>query len=304
MGVFRFKRFEVSNERSAMKVNTDGVLLGAVTEVFPADKTVLDIGTGTGTIALMAAQKLADRDISPNIFTVKGIDIDFPSAEEAALNFRNSPWSRHMAAERIGFTAFSERPGLYDIILSNPPYYDNSLQAPDKRRNAARHVGGAGFEEQREGKESGEEAGDNERKVESESLSYREIAGYAAEHLAPNGRLSVILPADQEQSLLRHARSCGLFPWKLMRIRTVEHKQPSRIIVQFRPRLWYVALAQGSDGQTNLGQVFTDGVSFIPPAEVSCGAAIPEPIETELTLLDKEGRRTSQHASLVTDYLL
>ena len=85
MSVFRFKRFEVTNDRSAMKVNTDGVLLGAAMTIKSSDRRLLDVGTGTGTIALMAAQRLSA--ISSDEVTVDAIDIDEPSASEAAANF-------------------------------------------------------------------------------------------------------------------------------------------------------------------------------------------------------------------------
>ena len=103
MGVFRFKRFVVANERSAMKVNTDGVLLGVAMTIKPSDRHLLDVGTGTGTIALIAAQRLSEMVAFPkessddNIcrqhsLDIQAIDIDEASASEAAENFRNSPW--------------------------------------------------------------------------------------------------------------------------------------------------------------------------------------------------------------------
>ncbi len=249
MSVFHFKRFDVRNERSAMKVNTDGVLLGAATEVFPEDRHVLDIGTGTGTVALMIAQRLESMR-SGGEWNIQGIDIDAPSAEEAAGNFRNSPWKDHLEAVNSGLRAFKE--DGYDLIVSNPPYYDNSLEAPEARRNSARHTGEAG------------NAGG------TESLSYREILEYASVALARRGRVSIILPSDQEKPLLRHARMCGFSPWKILRIRSVERKPVSRLIVQFR--------RGGQSGEA--------------------------PREEFLTLLDEKGKRTSQHASLVTDYYL
>lgn len=253
MSVFHFKWFDVRNERSAMKVNTDGVLLGAVTDVFPEDRSVLDVGTGTGTVALMVAQRLDGRRPERD-WRVRGIDIDAPSAEEAAWNFRMSPWNGVLEAENVGLLAFrnSARGETFDLIVSNPPYYDNSLQAPDPRRNSARHTGGT-------------ETFDG-----AEPLSYRDILEYASEALSEFGRVSMILPSDQEKALLRYARMCGFAPWKILRIKTVERKPVSRLIVQFKRRAHCV-----------------DSVT-----------------EERLTLLDEKGRRTSQHASLVTDYCL
>lgn len=253
MSVFHFKRFDVRNERSAMKVNTDGVLLGAATEVFQEDRHVLDIGTGTGTVALMIAQRLYDIKKDGG-WNVQGIDIDSPSAEEAAGNFSLSPWRGHLEAANAGLAGFRKAnpDSRYDLIVSNPPYYDNSLQAPEARRNSARHTG------------------DPESQNGIESLSYREILEYASEALDEYGRVSVILPSDQEKALLRHAGMCGFVPWKILRIKTVERKPVSRLIVQFKRRT-----------------VVTE-----------------PPLEETLTLLDERGRRTSQHASLITDYCL
>lgn len=217
MSVFHFQRFDVRNDLSAMKVNTDGVLLGAVTDVFPEDRSVLDIGTGTGTIALMLAQRLGD--LSDN-FLVHAIDIDEPSAAEASANFVDSPWNSSLRAFRMGLKEFSmpDSPGeaAYDLVVSNPPYFDSSLKAPSERRNNARHVG------------------DPEDGTGVEVLSYREVLEYSMSHLRPGGRVAVVLPSDQEKALLRHARMCGFAPWKILRVKSVPRKAVSRIIVQFR----------------------------------------------------------------------
>ena len=210
MGVFRFKRFEVVNERSAMKVNTDGVLLGALMTILPTDRILLDIGTGTGTIALMAAQRLfscgichADRSAENR---VDAIDIDEASAEEAAANFRNSPWSEVLHAYHTSLDDFaSDR--KYDLVFSNPPYFEDSLNAPEERRNNARHT--------------------------STGLSYREILDFASQSLTDNGRVAFVLPAETEAALCRHARMNGLHLFRIVRVRTVPRKEPSRIITEF-----------------------------------------------------------------------
>ena len=115
MGVFQFKRFEVVNERSAMKVNTDGVLLGASMTVKPSDRYMLDIGTGTGAIALMAAQRLAEmtgNSVSDgktgvcDEVRIDAVDIDEPSATEAAANFKNSPWAEFLHAHHMSLEGF------------------------------------------------------------------------------------------------------------------------------------------------------------------------------------------------------
>lgn len=253
MSVFRFKRFNVVNERSAMKVNTDGVLLGAVMTIRQSDRRLLDIGTGTGTIALMAAQRLTDSanleglvgssnqimpscSCSPDSANLLGpegtseqsislcscsascahgtaahidaIDIDTPSIEEAAANFANSPWSEILSAHHASLDEFAQISDTqYDLIFSNPPYFEDSLQAPEERRNSARHT--------------------------ATGLSYREIIDFAAKRLTDDGRLALVLPAETEVGLTRYARMSGLHLYKMTRIRTVPRKAPKRIIAEF-----------------------------------------------------------------------
>ncbi len=210
MGIFHFKKFSVRNESSAMKVNTDGVLLGAVMTIVPEDRFLLDVGTGTGTIALISAQRCAAlHDVAAiREICIDAIDSDSPSAAEAGDNFAASPWAEVLRAHNMSLDEFAGATDKkYDLIFSNPPYFDCSLQAPQLRRNAARHT--------------------------ASGLSYRELLEFAANRLSDTGRLAVILPADQEKSLLRHARMCGLFLFRITRIRTVPRKADSRIIAEF-----------------------------------------------------------------------
>lgn len=215
---FRFKRFSVRNERSAMKVNTDGVLLGAVVPVCGADCRVLDIGTGTGVIALMLAQRLtADTEQASRMrpLRILGIDIDPDAAAEAADNFASSEWAEALTSEEISLESLDVRLAgaaseAFDIIVSNPPYYDSSLTNPDGKKAVARHTD-----------------------LPQGSLSYRDVMEFAARHLSETGRLSVVLPSDQESAALRYARMCGLHLSHLLRVRTVERKQPKRFIATF-----------------------------------------------------------------------
>ena len=240
MKVFRFKRFEVRNELAAQKVGTDAVLLGAaLTLPDELQQHLLDIGTGTGVIALMVAQRLADRITSP--FKILAIDIDPAAASEATANFAASPWAPSLHAEALSlndlerqlnsldmaatmcerrecrladapggqrpFPACPDETHLFAAIFSNPPYFEASLKAPNARRSTARHT---------------------------DTLSYREICAFAASHLTPDGILSLILPASEEQPLLRYAASFGLRPFRILRIRTTARKPASRIIAEFR----------------------------------------------------------------------
>lgn len=281
MSVFHFKKFDVINEKSALKVNTDAVLLGAIAPLRVDEHSILDIGTGTGVIALMIAQRLSDirssqtsaiasnearakdnADLAEDDLhaspenhsqviadaetpSITGIDIDMDAAEEAKANFANSPWRNMLTAENCSLDNWqnSHSDSRYDIIVSNPPYFDSSLTNPEARKSTARHTG------------------------EDESgLSYREIMEYSRTALTETGRLSIILPADQEAALLRYGRMCGLFPVLTVRIKTVERKKPSRIIVSFSKK-----------------------------------ATTPE--DVTLTMMN-QGKYTDQYISLVKDFYL
>lgn len=204
-GEFRFKRFTVRNRLSAMKVNTDGVLLGASMTVSGKAASLLDIGTGTGTIALMASQRMS---AVSGKFMVTGIDIDPGSAAEAEENFRDSPWSDSLQAvcSSLSLYASGHRDTETDHIFSNPPYYGGDLKSPDARRCNARHA---------------------------DSLSWAEIVDFAEKSLSGHGHLSLILPADQETMLTRYAAARGLYPFRILRIRTVPRKMPGRIVAEF-----------------------------------------------------------------------
>ena len=199
-----------------MKVNTDGVLLGASMTVRPDDRCLLDIGTGTGTIALMAAQRMADfitslrgAEATWQSVGIDAIDIDEPSATEAATNFAESPWTESLHAHNLSLNEFAAGfpEKKYDLVFSNPPYFEDSLTAPDERKSTARHT--------------------------SDGLSYRDIFEFAKDRLTENGRVSFVLPADQEAALCRYGRMCGLHLFHILRVRTVPRKAPSRIIAEF-----------------------------------------------------------------------
>ena len=126
---FQFKQFSVLHETSSMKVGTDAVLLGAFIQTEKQEK-ILEVGTGCGVVALMLAQK-GNR--------VLAIDIHAPSVEEAQQNFSNSVFEPLLIADEIDFFKL-QSPVKFDRIVSNPPFFQNSLQAPDEARNAARHA--------------------------------------------------------------------------------------------------------------------------------------------------------------------
>ena len=203
MSEFRFKRFCIDNTASALKVGTDSVLLGSLMSITGEERRLLDIGTGTGVVAIMAAQRLADAGAAYPEITA--IEIDAPSAEEAERNFKGCPWSHMLSARHCALQDFCS-PGEFDLIFSNPPYFDESLRNPDPRESRARHT---------------------------ESLSYREVLAYASEKLAPQGRVAMILPAESETAVRRCAAGFDLNTSRVVRIRTTQKKPARRIVVEF-----------------------------------------------------------------------
>ena len=206
--LFRFKQFSLHNSRSAMKVGTDAVLLGAAMTLLPTDRRLLDIGTGTGVVALLAACRKAEAEEAAKgtrEWKIEAIDIDAESAAEAELNFSESPWKEHLEARCAALQEYTPDEPL-DCIFSNPPFFDESLVNPDERERNARHT---------------------------ITLSYRDLCGFARTRLSPSGRLSAILPSDCELQLRRTAVSFSLYPFRIVRIRTGERKKVSRIIAEF-----------------------------------------------------------------------
>ena len=230
MEIFRFKKFEVRNERSAMKVNTDGVLLGALMHIEGTERRLLDIGTGTGTIALMAAQRLSEASIgtadsngfgtgdpiegltegtTEKGFTIDAIDIDAPSAEEAAMNFAASPWDTHLRAFNSALSDF--RPtGEYDLIFSNPPFFTETLHSPSERKARSRHA---------------------------DALPLEEIISFAARHLSPDGRLALILPASRVKETEELATKAGLHTLYITEIHGSDRKPAYRAIMEISRRV-------------------------------------------------------------------
>ncbi len=183
-----------------MKVGTDGVLLGAWVRVEDA-KRILDIGTGTGLIALMLAQK------SPA--PVDAIDIDHPSFEQATQNARTSPWADRVRVIHSSLQDF--KPGYrYDLIVSNPPYFIDSFKAPGEARNMARSA--------------------------SHSLSYEELLHGVGRLLNNTGRFCVILPFKEGQLFREKAEQNGLFCNHLVNIKTGRDKPFKRVLMEFSRR--------------------------------------------------------------------
>lgn len=138
--LFKFKQFQVDQSGCAMKINTDGVLLGALAG-YGAPKTMLDIGTGTGVIAMMMVQRFPDA-------VVDAVEIDTAAAETAGKNFQNSDLSQKLHIYPMGFEGYFQTypERKYDLIITNPPFYINSLEATGAKKNLAKHADGFFFE--------------------------------------------------------------------------------------------------------------------------------------------------------------
>lgn len=192
--MFQFKQFTIEQEMCAMKVGTDGVLLGAWAR---GGQHVLDVGTGTGVIALMMAQRYSKAQ-------VVAIDIDEGAVLQARLNVSKSPFSGRVDVVQ---QALQEHQGEYDAIVSNPPFFIDSLAAPDLQRNMARHT---------------------------EALSYSELMQAAHRLLTDDGELSVVVPFDYRRRMENEAVFVGFFPSRVCSVKTTERKPVKRYLLAFR----------------------------------------------------------------------
>ena len=194
--IFHTRQFDLHQEQSAMKIGTDGVLLGAWCAL-PHSGSVWDLGTGTGLIALMAAQRCG--------CTITGVEIDRASALEAAANAASSPWSDRVRIVHGDALELADTLGEADAIVSNPPYFDTTLKSPDLRRAGARHAG---------------------------SLSPESLIELAAKKLSPSGRLSFIAPANQFNAIDAAVCFHRLNMQRVCMVSSREGKAPMRVLVQ------------------------------------------------------------------------
>jgi len=192
--MFQFKQFTIEQELCAMKVGTDGVLLGAWAKGGPR---ILDIGTGTGIIALMMAQRYPEAQVT-------AIDIDEGAVRQAEQNVSQSPFLGRISVLQ---QAVQEHLGEYESIVSNPPFFIDSLQAPDEQRNMARHTA---------------------------TLSYAELMKAAYRLLADNGEFSVVIPFDYRRRMEDEAVFVGFFPSRVCGVKTTERKPAKRYLLAFR----------------------------------------------------------------------
>ena len=224
---FRFKQFTVWHDRCAMKVGTDGVLLGAwcpiavdslqliVNSRKHKEFRVLDIGTGSGLIALMLAQRTCAVDSLQWTVGIDAIDVDEGAVEQATYNFEQSPWAEHLHAyhstlQEWELTADSLqlRDDGYDLIVSNPPYFQHSLKNPNAQRATARHT---------------------------DTLNYEELIMHSVRLLKPNGTLALVLPIEAEAEVLTLAKQYDLAPTHITHVHSKPGKPAKRLLIAFSP---------------------------------------------------------------------
>jgi tRNA1Val (adenine37-N6)-methyltransferase len=194
---FQFQQFRVEQDRCAMKISTDAVLLGTLVQS-DSPKRILDIGTGTGVISLMLAQRFPKASLT-------AIELDPEAAGQAAKNCQQSPFSERLTVLQGRFQDFPVE-DRFDLLVSNPPFFPNHLPASNPKRNQALHT---------------------------DSLSFEELLHKASQLLAPSGSFWVILPPRQMQDFLQCAKGNELFPRTRVGIRDSAHKPVHREVVSF-----------------------------------------------------------------------
>ncbi|PXY41684.1 tRNA (adenine-N(6)-)-methyltransferase [Flavobacterium cheongpyeongense] len=200
MSKFTFKQFSVQQDKTAMKVGTDGVLLGTWTPINHNPFSILDIGAGTGIIALMLAQRTAAQQID-------SLEIDEAAYEQATENFENSPWNDRLFCFHAGLDEFIEEPeDEYDLIVSNPPFYSEDYKTENEKRDLARF---------------------------QDAMPFEELIEAADLLLSENGIFAVILPFKEEKSFIALAKESELYPTKITHVKGTPTSEVKRSLLAF-----------------------------------------------------------------------
>lgn len=201
--MFSFKQFSIKQDQCAMKVGTDGVLLGAWTPLINNPYTVLDIGAGTGLIALMIAQR-------SNAEQIDAIEIDENAYEQCVENFEESKWNDRLFCFHADLNEYTEElfeeEEEYDLIVSNPPFYSENYSSGDEKRDQARF---------------------------QEALPFDQLIESAQALLSENGIFSVIIPFKEEINFIALAESVNLYPVKITRVKGTSMSETKRSLIAF-----------------------------------------------------------------------
>lgn len=200
MSTFNFKQFNIQQDRCAMKVGTDGVLLGAWAPIDHNPYAVLDIGAGTGLIALMLAQRSFAEQID-------ALEIDEAAYEQATDNFENSPWNDRLFCYHAGLDEFMEEPeDEYDLIVSNPPFYSEDYKTENEQRDLARFA---------------------------DAMPFEDLVEAADLLLSENGIFAVIIPYKEEEKFIALANEFELYPTKITRVKGTPTTEIKRSLLAF-----------------------------------------------------------------------
>lgn len=199
---FQFKQFSIEQDRCAMKVGTDGVLLGAWATLTNNPYSILDIGSGTGLLALMLAQR-------SNAEQIDAIEIDENAYEQCVENFENSSWGDRLFCYHASFQEFVEEmhdEEQYDLIISNPPFYTSSYKSENEQRDLAR------FED---------------------ALPFEHLLQGSSLLLSEKGVFCVIIPFAEEENFISFAKQVDLYPFKISRIKGTPTSETKRSLIAF-----------------------------------------------------------------------
>lgn len=201
MSIFKFKMFAIQQDRCAMKVGTDSVLLGAWCPIENNPFSVLDIGAGTGILSLMIAQRSHAEQID-------ALEIDEDAYEQCVENFENSPWSDRLFCFHAGLDEFMEEPEEeYDLIISNPPFYSEDYKTENSQRDLARF---------------------------QDAMPFEELVEAADLLLSENGIFAVIIPYKEEEKFIDLCAKVELFPVKVTRVKGTPNTEIKRSLLAFK----------------------------------------------------------------------
>ena len=197
---FKFKQFAIHQDRCAMKIGTDGVLLGAWTSLQNNPESILDIGAGTGLIALMLAQRSGAE-------TMDALEIEEEAYEQCVDNFEASPWGDRLFSYHAGLDEFlDDIEDQYDLIVSNPPFYSEEVASGNSARDMARQ---------------------------NQSLPFEELIEGVSKLLSPDGIFSTIIPYKEEVHFIDLAEKSGLYPQHLTRVKGNPSSEIKRSLLLF-----------------------------------------------------------------------